>query len=262
MNLKYLLFKSKGVRVWCSIFAALVLPRPKNQTKVLIFGQGRSGTTVLEDLLGSTGLLRANGEILTNDRKDYEAPFPHLFMEGLCRLRRTQNQVFHVKIYQLTDERKNPVKVDEFIRYLVKRGWKIIFLNRKDKVLQELSLHIAIQRGLFHQKLGDNFTLRPFSVDTEEFCNKVKTRLKYSKQEWNALKGLPFIQVNYEDDLVGVEQQKRTIEKILSFCGLPNRPCNTQLAKVNQAAIQEIVINFQELRLALDKLNESYNDCD
>ena len=112
-----------------------------DKVRVLIFGQGRSGSTLLEDLICSTGYFRKNGELLNTNKG--EILHPVQFIRGLSKRKASENIIFHVKISQLTKDRKRPIDPAEFLNTLYNDGWKIIYLRRKNKVMHALSNVVA-----------------------------------------------------------------------------------------------------------------------
>ena len=116
----------------------LVRPLRQDQVRVIIFGQGRTGSTVLESLICSTGHFEENGEVL-NVQRYGQLSYPVQYVLGLAKWRSRVNFIFHVKIYQLTRNRRKPVDPGLFLRTLSKNGWKIIYIRRENVLKQVLS---------------------------------------------------------------------------------------------------------------------------
>ncbi len=136
-----------------SYFHNITKPLPSNQIRLLIFGQGRTGSTLLESLICSTGYFHINGELLRTD-KGGEVLYPIQYIHGLAKQKAPENFIFHTKIYQLTKNRKHPINPTEFLQTLTNNGWKFIYLRRRNKVKHVLSKIVADHRGHFH-KLHD-----------------------------------------------------------------------------------------------------------
>ena len=64
------------------LFNAIKTKSP-DQVRVVIFAQGRTGSTLLESLLCSTGHFFKNGELLNNDTGKNEIIFPTQYIRGL-----------------------------------------------------------------------------------------------------------------------------------------------------------------------------------
>ena len=113
------------------LFNAIKTKSP-DQVRAVIFAQGRTGSTLLESLLCSTGHFFKNGELLNNDTGKNEIIFPTQYIRGLSKWESDSNFIFHVKIYQLTRDRKRPVDPTTFMETLCKEGFKVIYLRRNN----------------------------------------------------------------------------------------------------------------------------------
>jgi len=80
---------------------------PPDSVRVVIFAQGRTGSTLLESLLCSSGHFKQHGELL--EVSEGKILFPIHYIRGLSRWKSNENFIFHVKVYQLTRDRKRPV---------------------------------------------------------------------------------------------------------------------------------------------------------
>ena len=120
--------------------------RPPRQ-KFVIFGQGKSGSTLLTTLFNSHPEIHCDQEILFNPVK-----FPKLFVRARCRAAVKPVYGFKVKIYQLngmtwTSPRQSISDPSTFLRYFQQRGWKIIYLRRENLLRTEISNNIRWARG-------------------------------------------------------------------------------------------------------------------
>lgn len=70
----------------------------------------------------------------------------------------------------------------------------------------------------------------------------------FDRQELEALAGIPHLRIGYEDDLRTPELQQSTLNRILDWLGLENRPAKTKLRKINSAARSDLIENFDEAR--------------
>ena len=118
-----------------------------SQKKVVIFGQGRTGSTLLESLISSTGYFDGSGELLAPTGK--EIKYPYYYISGLSK--KSKNFLFHLKVYHLGRDREKPVDAKNFIKKLYKDGWYIIFLERQNVINHAFSNVIAEQRKSYHR---------------------------------------------------------------------------------------------------------------
>lgn len=232
-------------------FASHLLPNKKGK-KVIIFGQGRSGSTLLESLVDSTGHFKKNGELLNN--KKTERWFPFEYINGLRKISRQKNFIFHLKIYHLTTDRKKPVDPKKFLTKAVNNGWKIIFLHRENKVRQAISNLVAEQRGGFHKHNQSKEEIK-LTIDLGRFERMVNMRFVYQEQEFELMSNLPNFKVVYEEDLLDNSRHTELIRGLIDFLGFEDsgiRP-STSHRKVNTSTLRELISNYDEFIECLKK---------
>jgi hypothetical protein len=218
---------------------------PVETVRLVIFGQGRTGSTLLEDLLCSTGHFHANGELLSKLIAKTEIKFPYYYISGRSKKRHNENFIFHVKIYHLTRDRKAPVNPARFLEKLYKDGWKIVYLKRKNKILHRLSNELAKSTGQIF-KYDDSNKKVQIQLDLDSFKKGVEDRFKFEKEEIKALANVDYHQVIYEDDLENSDSHQKTINSILDFVSLKRKPIITSLRKNNTHSLKDLIINYDE----------------
>lgn len=217
--------------------------------RVLIFAQGRTGSTLLDTLICSTSYFKQRGELLSGKKRN-KIKFPYLFITGLTNVKPKNNFVFHLKIYNLTKDREinGERKIDPavFLNKLQKDGWKFIYLHRKNKLNHVLSNKIATKRKVFHQydDQEEKFKLHLNPIEVKE---AIEERKCFDSAELKALANIDFIQINYEDDLENSDNHQKTINYILDFIGLKNRKCHTLLKKINKSSQKDVIENYEEV---------------
>ena len=217
-------------------------------TRVVIFGQGRTGSTLLENLLCSTGHFRERGELL--NVSPGEILFPTAFIRGLSLWRGNPNFIFHVKIYQLTEDRKRPVDPSTFMTTLQQEGWKIIYLKRKNKVKQALSNIMAEQRGGFF-KFDKREEELVINIDCERFVSLVQNRFRHEEAEKEVLEKLDYHTVVYEDDLENTESHQEATHRIFEYVGLEPKQVASRYKKINTRLPKDFIENYDELMACL-----------
>ncbi|MBE9062524.1 hypothetical protein [cf. Phormidesmis sp. LEGE 11477] len=215
---------------------------PPDTVRVVIFAQGRTGSTFLESLLCSSGYFRQNGELLST--RYGEVKFPISFISGLSK--RTQgNFIFHVKLPHLTKDRANPVDPNSFLQTLYADGWKIIYLRRENKVKHALSNIVAKHRGNYH-KLDTAVEDFKILFKCEQLTKRVNRRTAYEEQEKEALVNVEFHEVIYEKDLESTQSHQQTADRIFEYLSLPPKAVTTQYKKVNSRPLEELMSNYDE----------------
>lgn len=216
--------------------------------RALIFAQGRTGTTLLENLLCSSGHFSRNGEVLKP--RTHRIAFPRPYLEGLARERPNDNYICHVKPYHLDLHREKfglrPVDTDRFLTSLSASGWKIIHLTRENKLRQFLSLEVAKARGAY-EKFDDRPEDQRIVVNREDFAREISFRIECERRQRESLAGMPHIEMEYERDLEDSEAHQATADRLFDYLGLERRPVATTLRKINARPIASIVENADEL---------------
>ena len=224
-------------------------PLPSNSLRVVIFAQARTGSTLLESLLCSTGHFYQNGELLNTSKG--EVWFPLTFLDGLSKWQSGNNFIFHVKINHLTQDRKRPVNPTLFLQTLADDGWQIIYLRRRNKVKHALSGLVAKNRALLRQpdiwhKYDDKREELNIFVDCEQFTKRVEKRINLDAYEQKVLADLEYHEVIYEDDLEKPQSHQKTVNRILDYLSLEPREASTNLKKVNNHSLEELISNYEE----------------
>jgi hypothetical protein len=210
----------------------------------VIFAQGRSGSTLLADLLNSHPLVYCADEILTWKRAN-----PASYAAACSVGHRCDTYGFKVKIYQLT-EAQELSKPGELLRELSDQGWILLHLQRRNVLRQALSSMVAGQRRVYHQSLGSG-GLPPVPIDPAELLRQTAQRLRYCEQEAEALDGLAFEAFVYEDDLLRPECHQATADRAFAYLGIDGVPVKTQLRKIADRPLEEVVANADEVSTAV-----------
>lgn len=226
-----------------SYLVNFIKPLPPDQVRLLIFGQGRTGSTLLESLLCSTTYFRANGELLSTSKG--EILYPVQYIGGLSKRRADENFIFHAKTYQLSRDRKRPIDPTVFLSALFGDGWRIIYLRRRNKVRHALSNIVAEQRGKYHKTSDDKEKLNVL-VDCDSFVERVNERFRFENAEKEALENISYHAVVYEDDLEKPDAHQDTIDRILDYVALEHRVVATEYRKVNTRSLSDLILNYDE----------------
>jgi LPS sulfotransferase NodH len=212
---------------------------------LLIFGQGRTGSTLLESLLASTGHFCSRGEVL-NTKKHGEAYSPLRLVEGERKRATDQRLLCHIKPTQLTVDRTRPVRDPRgFLRELDRRGWRFVHISRRNKFEHVLSNLVAQRRG--YEKRNDTEEHLRIVVDCEDLLRRMESRFQQSEAEGSMLGSINRLEVVYEDDLLLPDLHQRTIDRILDEIGLESRPVSTVLRKVNAQRSSVLIVNYTEV---------------
>ena len=235
--------KTYGREAVAYLFNYMKSPSP-GQVRVILFAQGRTGSTLLESLLCSTGHFRRNGELL-NSKRNGEILLPIPYICGLSNWKSYNNFIFHLKIYHLTKNRKRSVNPTQFIKTLYAKDWKVIYLRRKNAVKHTLSNIVAEHRGDYH-KLDDTKEELKICIDCESFAARICERFRFEDAEKEVLSNIEYLEVVYEDDLENSETHQSTVNKILDYLSLEHREASTNHRKVNTLPLMKLISNYDE----------------
>lgn len=222
---------------------------PEKQ-RFLIFGQGRSGTTLLQSLLNNSPEVYCEGELLSKKHQFYGKRLynSRAFIQGISKKHHDKVFGFHAKIYQLTEHQS--LDAQKFLQELVATGWKILYLRRQDPIRHAMSTIIADHRkGYESTKSVD---LNPIEVEVEKFRSLVVGRLRYRMKEMQALKGSPYLSLTYENDLEHHTSHQATADRVFDYLGLPSVQVQSELKRINTYALKDLVLNYDDLLLAIE----------
>ena len=219
------------------------LPRPAR--RFVIFAQGRSGSTLLADLLNSHPRIYCADEILTWKRSD-----PARYALACSVGHRGDTYGFKVKIYQLTEGQKLR-EPGTLLRQLHDDGWLLLHLQRRNVLRQALSSMVAAQRDVYHQQHGA-VGLKPVPIDAGELLRQTADRVRFCNEEAAALTGLPYASFVYEDDLLHPEAHQATASRAFAYLGLEDVPVRTELRKIADRSLDDLVANAAEVRAAVE----------
>ncbi len=217
----------------------------------MIFAQGRSGSTLLENLISSTKYFEQRGELLGPFHKTRfhqgEAMFPVHYMNGLAKQTPDENFIFHIKVTHLTDERKRPLDPGKVLQRFQQYGWKCVFLTRKNRVKHALSNLVLNARGSAH-KFNNKEEKHRILVDCDNFVERVNKKIYFDALERQGLENVSHLELAYEDDLEQADAHQKTIDTILEYLGLESRKAKAKYKKVNRQSMEDLIINYDEFR--------------
>lgn len=243
--MKYITNQSiRAIREFEAYISYYTRVRPRNQTCTVIFARGRTGSTLLEDLLCSSGHFLKNGELLSKSNGPFQRQLisPIRYIVGLSK-RRPGNFIFHIKPYHLyRDQEIDPAT---FLNVLYDKGWKILSLRRRNPVDHILSGLLAEAREHYvktDEKNEDSLVY----VECSRLLDQVEKRLKEDTLQRDALVDVDYLELFYEDDLVTHDMHQATADKVFDYLELERRDIKTKYKKINVRPLKETIINYDE----------------
>jgi hypothetical protein len=222
----------------------------------IIYGQSRSGSTLLKELLNSHPDITCDGELLTMGWKYLDHPltikliskYPYPYF-NLRRLR-SGSPVYGFK-FMIFNSRK-PGKV---LQHLVRNHWKLIHIHRNNILKQSLSNIIAKETRHWHLKEGESPPDYRLEIPPEKLLGELNTRKIWSERGNRFLEGIPHLRLDYESDLEEEENWSRTAARLFSYLDLEYQPVSSRINKTDPRPYREVISNYDDLITSLEKSN-------
>ncbi len=217
----------------------------KLDCKFLIFAQGRSGSTLLIDLINSHPDVFAYGEIFDH-RVMQNVNNPVRFAEGLCCLSRKPVCGFKAMIYQLErDQKQDPKKV---LKAFQENGWKILYLHRDNLFHHAISDIKSDMTNTFHSYEKKDGEKNPkICIEPNLLRQTLDFRRDCEQRELKVLEDIPHLHIRYEKDLLSDESKQATLNRIFSYLGLKPHTAATRMKKVISKNLEDEIDNYREL---------------
>ena len=216
-------------------------------TKFLIFSSGRSGSTLLLDLIQKHPEVYCDSEILKRRLLN-----PKKLIQARAKLSKTSIYGFKLLSYQLRDVQKGIKNNKVFIEELVEDGFKIIYLNRQNKFLQALSLFKAISQAKWHTTKTNKSPASKLEVDPKKLTNLIEDLKELEAFEQYILAGIPHLPVIYEKDLSNELAQGLTMTRVCEMLNIQHHPVKSKLKKINPTKPSLLISNWEEVQKHLE----------
>ncbi|MBV9873069.1 MAG: hypothetical protein JO214_20840 [Frankiaceae bacterium] len=213
--------------------------------KFLLFAQGRTGSTLLGDLLDQHPAIHFGHEILAEPVRS-----PRSTIERL-RFRHARHVVgFHVKIYQLTDQ-QGIANVRGWLRNLSRCGWQVISLRRENVLRHVLSNITAIERDSYHDRSGAGADRGAVMVDIPDLLHWMNRRIELAADEAAALADVPHHPLTYEHDLQEAAAWPATMAGVFEYLDLEPLEVSSALRRTNPGPLPRLITNYGEVAAAV-----------
>lgn len=223
-------------------------------SRFLIFAQGRTGSTVLVQLLDSHPRIVCDGEIFSPSQYGRVRNTDRHLRGSISMAATAGNHYgFKVKPYELTH---HGVDMRAFLERRAADGWAIIHLMRSNFIRHALSSSMREQRGRAHMDRGSAAAAaeiaRVYRIDPRHIVHSARGRRTLLLEECRALADIEHHEVKYERDLVDADTQQGTADAIFQYLGLPSSPISTRLARLNPDDLSTKIANYDELLAVVD----------
>ncbi|MDP1818539.1 MAG: hypothetical protein Q8K58_01425 [Acidimicrobiales bacterium] len=139
----------------------------------------------------------------------------------------------------------------DVLRSLVDRGWTIVHLQRRDPLSGALSALHADTTGRWHQREHEDVSFTPMTPDVATVLAWLHTM--DLQQRWldAALASVPYLEVDYHDDLLSPGARRALVDRISAALGVPSAPVSSTLRAVAPRDPWQRVDDPEPLRVAL-----------
>ena len=214
--------------------------------KFVIFGTGRSGSTLLVNLLNSNSNVYCDNEIYHR-----RVLFPHLYLKFRSLLGNKSVYGFKCLTYHLSKSLGKDSKEEQkaFLKSLDQKGYKIIYLRRHNVFRQALSNIYARYRNQFHSNstAGSKNTKKKMLVDLAELHKWMLAIEDQADVEAELLEGINHLKISYEDDLQDSQAHPQTFARLSSFLNVDFEVPDTELKKVTPKKLSGFIENDEEV---------------
>lgn len=214
--------------------------------RFILFTQGRSGSTLLEQLLNNHPSIRCDTEIL-NRTFFGRVVVPRAFIEGRARCMRSEAYGFKLHLTHLTDDQdiRDPGR---FLLDMHHCQWKIIHVVRDNLFRQALSNCVAKQTGVWHRSKDQTGSRPPaVTIDGNQLMTAIRWRANQLAREQQLIQDIPHLGINYERDLLNNEQHHTTANRLFAFLELPEHPVSATLKRTSRDDPSEYIANYHEV---------------
>lgn len=254
--MKNLLVRVRDTAFHQFLFPAFYLVTRKKEApepKFFIFAQGRTGSKLLTDLLNAHPRVHCDKEIFNSSfyLGSSHLFFPYRLVEGKAKFYKNKIYGFKDKVYQI-EYQQNISDSLNFVHYLFRNNWKIIYIKRKNIFKHALSNYIANKRGQFHAyKEGKEPEFGKLHIEPQELIERMEKRRKFQEKEAEILEGVEHLSLIYEEDLNNPGNQQKTANRIFDYLGLKHVKVSTRFKKVNTRSNRDLISNYDQIEKIL-----------
>ena len=213
----------------------------KPERRFVVVAQGRTGSTLLRDLLRSHEMIDCDGELFL-----YWRWFP-----GQHVLRKMQATVKPVYGFKLLTYQPEGVlgfsSLTPILDWLESNDFRIIYL-RRDNVLRHALSQLSARVNQFSQRGEGHHERRRLHIDRDTIFYWINL-LNYRRMlDESIMKDRVFLDVRYERDLEDSQNWHPLFLRIGQFLAVKPHLPNSELKKVTPRRLDELVENANELR--------------
>ena len=259
--LSYLYYEKKWrfyIRQFMVYFKGLFTPTRHPKVKFIVFAQGRTGSTILVDLINQSADVHCDQEIFGGSMP-IRVLFPKFYKRSLRSFNLKPIYGYRIKIYELTMfQGHTESSAIEAMRKEFSQGYKIIYLHRENKFRQAMSSLVAEARGQFHDKTKGDIKRQKVCIDHTAIPHRIELLNDFTTWEQRALEGFEHLSISYEKDLLIQENHQSTLDKITNYLGSKKATAQSAYKRSSSDDMSEYIENYDEVIEILKSSNNMH----
>ncbi len=217
--------------------------------RFIVFGQGRTGSTLLVNLLNSHPDILCEGELMN--------PY---FWNRISRrtllplFQRYPLPYFNFKAYTSPGDAYGFKLFADHCRHIQavvarmhQEGWRVILVRRQDTLAQALSSAAALTTHHWHRSEDNPASSIAMILPPDLVLKRLTHYADGKKLIGLALAGIPYLEITYETDLQDPAAWKYTSARLLQYLNLPIKTLSAPMRKTYDQAYPDIIRNYSEI---------------
>lgn len=225
--------------------AQVLRGRSHPQQRFIIFGRGRSGSTLLVSLLDRHPQITCAGEVMR-----YRTFAPSAYIQRVLATGNAPVTGCKLLSYQMRSIHGMPPDTG-FLRDLANQGIAIIYLHRENPVRHAISNIMARRQRIYHVTQAVRQERDKIIVEPAEILRWMRGSEALGVYERAVLQDVPHLPLTYERDLEPISARQDTLDKIMTRFNLPPLTAQSDLRKVTPENLADIIENHDALFAAL-----------
>jgi LPS sulfotransferase NodH len=224
-----------------------ILPKRNPLKKFVIFGYGRTGSSLLVSLLNSHEEIHCDSELFL-----YRLFSPERYL--VCKEKLHKKDVYGFKLVTYQFKTQNIDQPIEFMLNLNESGYSIVNLRRRNILRQAISVIYAVHRKKFHHTKNQGFqATKIINLDMQTLFGELKFIEELIALEEQILCKIPFLRIYYEDHLSNEYRHQSTVDLIADYLGVPSFPVRTDLVKTTPYDFSSFIENHDEFSAVINQ---------
>lgn len=217
--------------------------RSRDLPRFVLLSRGRTGSTLLLDLLRCHPLIHCDGEILSHR---ILVTSPQDLLRGRAAI--FASRVYGFKLRPAHYQTQRICEPRAFLAALLEEGWRFVHLTRRNVLRVALSRLALAQTRIVHRKLGDEpLDAAYVRVDSDHLFSLLEEVEREMHVERKLVASLPHLALTYEDDLLHANCRQPALDRVFDFLDLPSAPVSTQYLRLTTDRLSDFVRNHDRL---------------